>query len=91
MFPAKVLGKAISTLRHPSLEGERLVIVQPLMLDGVSPEGFPQIALDSLGARVGDVVVLTSDGSLVMDQLGSKNAPARWSIMGIINDENKRV
>ena len=41
MFPAKVIGKAISTVRHPALKGQRLLIVQPLMLDGRSPEGFP--------------------------------------------------
>ncbi len=87
MYPAKVIGKAISTVRHPSLSGERLLIVQPLMLDGVSPEGFPQLCLDSvIGARIGDRVMITSDGSLIGDQLKSKNCPARWSVIGILDE-----
>lgn len=86
MFPAKVIGKAISTVRHPALDGQRLLIVQPLMLDGVSPEGFPQLCLDTLGARVGDRIIITSDGSLVMEQLKSKNSPARWSVLGIVDE-----
>lgn len=86
MYPAKVLGKALSTVRHPALAGERLLVVQPLMLDGVSPEGYPQLALDRLGARVGDRVIITSDGSLVIEQLGSKNAPARWTVLGIMDE-----
>lgn len=87
MFPAKVIGKAISTVRHPSLAGQRLLIVQPLMLDGISPEGFPQLCLDSqIGARVGDRVILTSDGSLIADQVQSKNCPARWSVAGIMDE-----
>ncbi len=87
MFPAKVIGKAVSTVRHPSLAGQRLLIVQPLMLDGVSPEGFPQLCLDSeIGARVGDRVIITSDGSLIADQVNSQNCPARWSVLGIIDE-----
>ena len=87
MFPAKVIGKAISTVRHPALKGQRLLIVQPLMLDGRSPEGFPQICLDpQVGARVGDRVIITSDGSLVAEQVKSKNCPARWTVLGIIDD-----
>ncbi|MBQ6107085.1 MAG: EutN/CcmL family microcompartment protein [Thermoguttaceae bacterium] len=87
MFPAKVIGKAISTVRHPSLKGQRLLIVQPLMLDGHSPEGFPQICLDSqVGARVGDRVLISSDGSLIGDQVQSRNCPARWSVLGILDD-----
>lgn len=87
MFPAKVIGKAISTVRHSSLEGQRLLIVQPLMLDGISPEGFPQLCLDSqIGARIGDKIIITSDGSLIADQVQSKNCPARWSVLGIVDE-----
>ena len=85
MLPGKVIGKAISTVKHESLRGERLLVVQPLRLDGVSPEGFPQLALDRLGAGIGDRVLLTSDGSLIAEMVSRRDSPARWSVMGILD------
>ncbi|MDO4576376.1 MAG: EutN/CcmL family microcompartment protein [Planctomycetia bacterium] len=83
MLPAIIVGNATATVKHPSLSGQRLLIAQPVMLDGKSPEGYPQLVLDTLGARVGDRVILVSDGSLSIQTLRSKNAPARWSVFGI--------
>jgi len=39
-----------------------------------------------VGSRMGDRVLLTSDGRSVRRLLNSDNAPARWAIIGIIND-----
>ena len=77
----RVLGTATSTVKHPSLDGERLLVVQFEGVDGRA-DGEPVLAFDRLGARRGDVVLLTSDGQMLQDQLG-RDTPGRWSVMGL--------
>ena len=50
MLLARVEGSVVATRKHPSFEGWRLVICQPISPGG-DPEGSPQIAIDSHGAR----------------------------------------
>ena len=77
----RVLGTATSTLKHPSFEGERLLVVQLETAAG-GPDGEPILAFDRLGARRGDLVILTNDGRALQEMLGP-TTPGRWSVMGI--------
>ena len=77
----RVVGTATSTLKHPTFEGERLLVVQLETAAG-GPDGEPVLAFDRLGARRGDVVILTNDGRALQELLGP-TTPARWSILGI--------
>ena len=77
---ATVLGIATSTIKHPSLNGWRLVIAQPLTKNGGS-DGNPLICIDALGSAVGSKVIITSDGAAIRDMLGVKNSPVRWAVM----------
>lgn len=79
----RVIGTATSTVRHPSLAGWKLLVVQLLAADGSSPDGEPVLAVDSLGAGVGDGVIVTSDGQGTQELLGSETTPVRWSVLGI--------
>ncbi|MGC8990910.1 MAG: EutN/CcmL family microcompartment protein, partial [Verrucomicrobiia bacterium] len=49
MLLARVDGSVIATRKHPSLEGWRLLICQPINGAG-QPEGSPQVAIDPHGA-----------------------------------------
>ena len=60
-------------------------LLQPLMADRRSPDGDPQIAVDTVAASIGDVVVITSDGRLLRDILKSEATPARWSTIGLVD------
>ena len=80
---AQVIGTATATVRHASLAGCKLLVVQPIAADGASPDGEPQLAVDHLGAGLGDAVVITSDGKFVRDMLKSDTTPVRWSVIGI--------
>ena len=79
----KVMGTATSTVKHPSMNGWRLLVVQFLMADGQSPDGEPIVAVDHLGAARGDVVILSSDGRGTRELLGSDNTPVRWCVVGL--------
>ena len=57
----RVIGTATSTVKHPSFQGERLLVVQLETADG-GPDGEPVLAFDRLGAGRGDAVLLTNDG-----------------------------
>ena len=83
---ARIIGTATATVKHPSLTGSRLLVVQPLLADRKSPDGDPQLAVDTLGAGCGDVAVITSDGRLLRDLLKSDTTPARWSTIALVDD-----
>ena len=84
MQPAIVIGTARATAKHPSMVGQRLLIVQPIGVSDAA-DGPPLIAVDQLGATRGDRVMLTSDGKLAQQMLSSKTSPVRWVTMGIID------
>ena len=80
---ASVVGTANSTLKHPTLRGQKMLIVQPLMADGKGFDGDPQIAVDAVGAGKGERVMITSDGKFVREIVKHENTPIRWSVIGI--------
>jgi ethanolamine utilization protein EutN len=77
----RVLGTVTTTVKHPSFQGERLLVVQLEGLNGRA-DGEPVLVFDRLGAGRGDQVLVTSDGALLQEQLG-KTSPGRWSVMGL--------
>lgn len=83
---ARVVGTCTSTIKHPSISGWKLLIVQMLGADGKSPDGDPVVSIDSLGAAVGQDVIITSDGKGTRELMNSNNTPVRWSVLGIKND-----
>lgn len=82
---ARIIGTATATVKHPSLTGARLLVGQPLMHDRTTPDGDPQLVIDTLSAGVGDLAVITSDGRMLRDVLQSDITPARWSTIGLVD------
>jgi ethanolamine utilization protein EutN len=80
---ATVVGHTTSIVKHPSLAGQKLLVVQSYGVDGQSPDGEPVIAIDTLGAGLGERVLITSDGKIMRAVTKSETTPARWSVMGI--------
>ena len=85
MQSAKVLGNATSTAKHRSLSNLKLLICQPMMADGLTPDGAPLLAVDRFGAGAGEIVMLTSDGSCVKEMFGVENSPIRWAVLGLLD------
>jgi ethanolamine utilization protein EutN len=78
-----VVGTATSTVKHPSMQGWKLLVVQFQAADGHTPDGEPVIAVDALGAGVGQRVLLSSDGKATRALLKTDTTPVRWNVMGI--------
>jgi ethanolamine utilization protein EutN len=81
-----VVGTVTATLKHDSLVGWKLLVVQPLMADGQKPDGDPQLVIDNLGAGTGQHVIMNSEGRAVRDLMKTDKAPVRWSVMGIVDE-----
>ena len=79
-----VVGHATSTIKHPSLNGQRLLVVQMLTPDE-TPDGEPVLVIDHLGAGIGGKVIATTDAVQVREMVGARNSPIRWSVMGLVD------
>ena len=90
MLLARVEGNVVATRKHPSFEGWRLVICQPIGQAG-EPEGSPQIAIDAHGAGMHQRVVISSDGSAARNAVGDPKSPARWLVIGIVDQKEPGV
>jgi ethanolamine utilization protein EutN len=80
---ALVMGTATATVKNETLTGCKLLVVQPQLADGRSPDGDPLLAVDGLGAGVGQTVMITSDGRYARELLRAVATPVRWTVMGI--------
>ena len=77
MLQGKVIGTATATVKHPSMNGWKLLVVR------TDPD--PILAIDTLGAGGGDEVLISSDGSFTAETIGTKATPVRWSVIGIVD------
>lgn len=84
MLIAKVVGDITSTQKHPTHEGRKLLLVQPLELDG-RDRGVPVVAIDSVSAGIGDRVLLVLDGFAAFTAAGHKQAPIDAAVIGVID------
>lgn len=84
MYLAKVIGKAVSVLKHPAYENRTLLLVQPLSLKSQVVR-TPTIAVDYVGAGEGDTVIVGAGPGVAQEVFGIENAPIRELIMGIVD------
>jgi ethanolamine utilization protein EutN len=83
MQQALVIGRATATIKDGSLRGQKLLLVQPQRSDRRRPDGPPLLVVDTLGAGLGETVIITSDGRAARELLGSNRTPVRWMTLGI--------
>ncbi len=80
----RVIGTVVSTQKHQKIEAAKLLLVQPLTLDD-TPKGTAVLAIDSVGAGVGEKVLLVVEGKAAQDALRRKGAPVDAAIIGIVD------
>ncbi len=82
MQVARVVGQAVATVKHPSMQGWRLLLVQPLGTQEQA-DGEPVLAIDHLGAGAGTRVIVTTEGAAVRELMKAKDSPVRWMVLGL--------
>jgi microcompartment protein CcmK/EutM len=81
----RVVGTVVSTQKNRKLEGAKLMLVQPLTLDGQA-RGVALIAIDSVGAGIGERVLIVLEGKAAGEALGRKAAAVDAAIVGIVDE-----
>ena len=81
---AEVVGTVVSTQKNRKLEGAKLLLVQPLTLEGTH-RGTALLAIDAVGAGVGERVLVVIEGKAAGDALGRKAAAVDAAIIGIVD------
>lgn len=84
MIVARVLGTVICTQKNEKLEGAKLQLCQAVAFDSLVGEGKPLVAVDTVGAGQGEIVLLVS-GSSARQTESTRNTPVDAVIMGIID------
>jgi ethanolamine utilization protein EutN len=84
MLIARVIGEVVATQKHPSHEGQKILLVQPLNLDGTD-RGQAVVALDAVDAGIGDRVLLVTEGFSAMTSVGRPNSPIDMAVIGVID------
>ncbi|HOV47939.1 MAG: EutN/CcmL family microcompartment protein [Anaerolineae bacterium] len=83
MLIARVIGTTVSTIKDPKLAGQKLLLVRQTDERG-EPFGKPYVAIDTVDAGVGDLV-LTCAGSSARQTALTKDTPVDAVIMAIID------
>lgn len=80
----RVVGTVVATQKNKKLHGAKLLLVQPLTLDD-RPRGVAVLAIDAVGAGIGEKVLVVIEGKAAGDALGRKAAAVDAAIIGIVD------
>ncbi len=81
---AKVVGTVTSTINVPVFDDRKLLLCDLVGPDGGVAGGY-LIAVDTVGAGVGETVLLMDEGNSARQILGAKDAPIRTLVVGIVD------
>ena len=84
MFLAKVKRVITSTRKHSAYQGKHVYIVQPVT-PAEKPAGEEWIAVDYVGANIGDIVVCGGAPGVAQSVFGLDRAPIRTLIVAIVD------
>ena len=89
MFLAKVEGAVVSTKKDPSMDGRKLLVLRPQLVDDKDPTKFRPgantvVAVDSVGAGIGELVIFCQ-GSSARLAPNLKDAPVDAVVIGIVD------
>ena len=84
MILGRVTGTVVATKKHPRLEGNRLLIVQPVDLE-LRLTGSSFLALDVVDAGEGDLVLVNREGGGARIVFGDQQIPIQAIVVGVVD------
>lgn len=86
MFLAKVIGTVVSTQKNPKFQGMKLLLIQPYITreDALVQSGSSVVAVDSVGAGLGELVMFTQGSSARLTDV-TRDSPTDTVIVGIVD------
>jgi len=85
MILARVTGRVTSTIHHPDMDGRRLLVLDTLGAQG-EPTGGYVIAIDTVGAGHGEMVIVLDEGNGARQILGVPEMPVRSVVVGVVDE-----
>lgn len=89
MIIGEVVGTVVATQKHDKIEGRKLLLVQPLDLEG-QPKGRVLLAIDSVDAGEGDRVLVVIEGRSASLASGRVESPLDAAIVGVVDEVSLR-
>jgi ethanolamine utilization protein EutN len=83
MLLGRIIGTVVCTVKNPSLEGKKLLIVQPINRHG-KDKGKPLVAVDSVGAGAGETIYWCK-GREASYPFAPNEIPTEATIVGIVD------
>jgi len=89
MYLGKVIGSIVSTKKDESMRGRKLLMLRPMLVDPEDPSRFKPggntiVAVDTLGAGEGELVMF-AQGSSARQADGLKSMPVDAAIVGLVD------
>ncbi|MFA5478605.1 MAG: EutN/CcmL family microcompartment protein [Candidatus Muiribacteriota bacterium] len=84
MLIAEVTGNVVSSHKNEELNGNKLLIINRISPDG-KRTGKEFVAVDTVGAGIGEKVIVVQEGAVVQEILGNNKIPVHTIIVGIID------
>lgn len=84
MYIAKVIGNVVSTSKNEKLIGSTLLLIKRLD-ENKNPIGLSELALDTVGAGTGEIVIVASGSSARLAVKKEGIPPVDLSIIGIVD------
>ncbi|HTY59714.1 MAG TPA: EutN/CcmL family microcompartment protein [Bacteroidota bacterium] len=84
MILCRVTGTIVATQKSPALKEQKILIVQPVDLDG-AVLGRDLLALDSVDAGTGDTVLVVQEGQAAAQILGRKDVPVHSMVVAVVD------
>ncbi|MGP1440998.1 MAG: EutN/CcmL family microcompartment protein [Anaerovoracaceae bacterium] len=85
MHIGKVVGHLWSTKKQDSLTGMKLMIIEPIDPLNNCKERLPLVAVDSVGAGIGEIIIYTT-GSSARKAVMNQEIPIDAAILGIVDN-----
>jgi ethanolamine utilization protein EutN len=84
MIIGQVAGSVVSTSKDVKLQGKKLLIVQPLDMVTLKPDGKQVVAIDTVGSGKGEVVMVVSGSSARQTEI-TNGTPVDAAIIGVVD------
>lgn len=86
MILARVIGNVVSTVKSPCYQGTKVMVCQPVRTDTHTAHGPVFLAVDSVQAGPGDLVLAAREGNAARQVLGHDEDPFHSVIVGIVDE-----
>jgi microcompartment protein CcmK/EutM len=84
MILGRITGTVVATEKHYKLEGRKLLLVQPIDLDGAD-RGEPVLAIDGVDAGEGDRVLVVQEGRSASMVSGRLESPLDCAVIAVVD------